>query len=185
MLQHLNSIIAHIKASHTWFDEVHGPAWKEPIEGKIIYGDNYDYKQTGIDDRFGNYAYIRHDGKITYSKVAPIETISGCVASIRKSLPATLVAVLYDADPEKLEECLINSLITWQGGNGAALTVTSGQILTQHAVLDEIDNLEDADAKEVLQKIDRYTVVSINFTLSSLQHAVSRQCPCNPCKTSC
>lgn len=180
MINYLSDIITHIKKLHPWFDEVAGPAWVDDFTGRLLYGENNDYKETGIDDRLGNYAYIRTAGVISYQR--PFNRATDCLPQSSKSLPATLVAVLYDGEPYKMESTLHDTLLTW-GKDGAFITLSNSQVITNLAVLDEYAAAGKEVQEEALQRIGRYTVVSINFTVNLQQVVMMSTCPCNPCKS--
>jgi len=176
MIEQIKNIADRIKATHAWFDDVYAPCWFDEKTGRILMGDNFDYRQIGIDDRLGNYAYIRYSGNIRYDENRKAGT--GCLGAITKVLPCTLVAVLLDGDVSKLETCLVNTLLSFP-----TIKISSCELLTVNVLANELKYADAATLDEALHNIDRYTLLSIDFSIIGEQISLSINCPCNPCKS--
>lgn len=179
MKEQVENIANVIKANHSWFAYAYPNAFRDDEHGMVLWGDGPDYVCMSFEDTKCSYFYIRHNNKISYTSAA---SVSSCYAAIKKTLSCTLVALLYDGDTNKLEQCLINSLITWKDGSFRAVPVS--------ALIDTIEVIDaeitDKNAAEIaMRNSDKYAIVSITFNLTGDFQSNSIACPCNPCKSGC
>lgn len=179
MKEQVEHIANFIKDNHAWFAYGYANAVQDAESGMVLWGDGPEYQSLAFEDTKGSYFYIRHNNKVTYS---PTASVAGCTAAIKKTLSCTLVALLYDGDTNKLEQCLINSLITWRNKSFIA-TPVSALIDTIEVIDAEIKNEEAAEM--AMRNSDKYAIVSITFNLTGDFQSKSAACPCNPCKTGC
>lgn len=177
MKDQVEHIADFIKQNHSWFAYAYPNAFMDSEHGTILWGNGPDYESLAFEDTKGSYFYIRHNNKISYN---PAESVSGCLAAIKKTLSCTLVALLYDGDTNKLEQCLINSLITWKNKSFRANPV-SALIDTIEVIDAEITN--ETAAEIAMRNSDKYALVSIAFNLTGDFQSSSVACPCNPCKS--
>lgn len=179
MKELVKDIADQIMKNHEWFAYAYPNAFMDSDNGMVLHGERPEYESLAFDDNRGSYFYIRHNSRINYGTA---QSVSGCLAAIKKTLPCTLVALLYDGDPYKLEECIVNSLICWRKRSFTAVP-TSAIIDTIEVIAAEIKNPDAAE--KAYQNIGRHALISISFNLSADYQSYAVTCPCNPCKSGC
>lgn len=131
----------------------------------------------GIDDRYGNYFYIRNNGTVKISK-AKVQ-MSNCVTSLDLNTNMVLVANMSNANPDKLLECLLNALSVSVSED---FEITSATLTNEKVVLSEYSFIGIEKIKSLLMRLGKRTLVKIEFVLYKQMNPNSKDCyTCNPC----
>ncbi|WP_312208276.1 hypothetical protein [Empedobacter sp.] len=129
----------------------------------------------GIDDRFGNYFYLRNDGDIKVSKSR--DRIIDHIPNIELSNPIVFVANVANADPNELLKCLLNSL-----GTNNEIEINKAFITNEKVIKSEYSFLNIDAQKNILSRIGDRSLVKISFTIFEIFQPNDRDCvKCNPC----
>lgn len=129
----------------------------------------------GIDDRFGNYFYLRNDGNV---RISQGERIIASSKNLLLSNSIVLVANVSNVHPEKLLECILNYL-----GVQDDVMINSAQITNEKVVDSEYPLLEREEKNKILSQLHNRTLVKIDFTSYSTMQPNERDCyECIPCK---
>lgn len=100
-------------------------AYKDEEKGVLLKSSD-EFEYSGIDDRRGNFLYIRHvdDEKITHNPVT--QMVSSCTVSVQETAPLRIVSVIQDLvittglERYQVEEYIRNALlnINWDAYTG-------------------------------------------------------------------
>jgi hypothetical protein len=130
-------------------------------------------------DTYGNYFYLRIPSKIavTYDAI----NNNGNFNAVGLNSMITLVAMVKDADPQKLALNLMSTV-----GRACNYTKKFTQILihNEDVIATELQQCsENVIAKALQCASDDFTLISINFTLTINQPFLQLNCITNPCKS--
>lgn len=146
---------------------------------RLVTTDGKTNLAYGIDDRFGNYFYLRNDGVVNIGNAAKI---MDCDKSLELRSNIVFVANVKNADPEQLLQCILNSLGTHHD-NGAQLQITSALITNERVVATEYPFMKADEHKQILARISGWSLVKVVFSGFSFFQPNSRDCwDCKPCK---
>lgn len=148
------------------------------ISGRLRSTEDSEDIAAGVDDRFGNYFYIRHAGGIQYRRSN--EQLSGCRNSQDIFINCTIVSVVNDAFALDLQLCVLNSLLRYRA---AEIKPISGLIVREDVVKKEYPNMKANALEVILQNLGNKTIISIDFEYGTPFHPNGDDCPCQPCKT--
>jgi hypothetical protein len=162
-----------------FFDQGLANVYLDEITGLIYQGDGSEKFAVGIDDQFGNYFYIRTDADIRYSQSRPQVTDSSM--ALDETVKCYLVAVVDQARPKELVQCLLNSIVRY--GNERIRPIRALYI-REIAVAKELARLPKEDIQYALQNLAERQVVVLEFDFTTKFTARADGCPCDPiCKT--
>ncbi|PUZ25016.1 hypothetical protein DCC81_11930 [Chitinophaga parva] len=126
--------------------------------GLIVRGDGFEKQAIGIDDRYGNYFYIRNEPEIRYTDAR--SQISDTRRSVDETVKCYLVAIVENAMPKELIQILLDSLL--QYGDKRIRPIKS--ISTREAaVAKEFAKIPKEDLQNALQHLYNRQVVIIEF----------------------
>lgn len=148
------------------------------ISGRLRSTEGDEDIAAGIDDRFGNYFYIRHTGGVQYRRSS--EQLSGCRNGQDIFVSCTIVCVVNDAMAADLNLCVLNSLLRYRD---ADIKPIRGLIVREEVVKKEYPNMKPKALEVILQNLGNKTIISIDFEFGSAFHPNGDDCPCQPCKT--
>lgn len=150
------------------------------------YSDVYLDEKTGIihnskpifpADNLGDYFYLRLPNKVQFDYAREFQ-ISDCISGAGIRASVILVAVVKDADPDKLIQNLVNTLQTYQNVN-----VNSAIYLTEDVIIQELAKTSEETIMAALQRM-KSTIVSLTFTILTPYQFKKLSCIENPCKCS-
>lgn len=126
--------------------------------GLIVRGDGFEKQAIGIDDRFGNYFYIRNEPEIRYTDAR--SQFSDSRRSVDETVKCYLVAVVDNALPKELIQILLDSLLVYGDKRIRPIKAISTR---EAAVAKELAKIPKEDLQSVLQHLYDWQVVSIEF----------------------
>ncbi|ADX66961.1 Uncharacterised protein [Weeksella virosa] len=142
---------------------------------RLISLDQKENVAYGVDDRYGNYFYLRNDGNV---RVSQGEKIIESSKNLLLTNTIVLVANVSNAYPEKLLECLLNYL-----GIQDDIIINSAQITNEKVINSEYPLLDRAEKNIILSQLHNRTLVKLEFISYSTMQPNERNCyECNPCK---
>lgn len=143
---------------------------------KILNYSEEEYIEFGIDDRLGNYFYIRHDGDTSIDYGVDVIDIN---KNIEIQNNYSLVAVVDGADAEKLLYCLINVLGLYNN-----LKLYKAYITKERVINSEYSFLNSEDRNNILYKTSNKTLIKVLFNTFEYYQPFDKECfCCNPSKT--
>ena len=164
-----------ILINNKYFNTGFADAWQDPISGQISVGED-ERISVGLDDRYGNYFYIRVNEEIGYS--ASREQLRDGIISTEETARCFLVAIVKKAAPKELARCLLNSLIRYQMN---LIRPIRSIIKREQVIANEMKGMEKEDLQYVLSNLAEVQAVLIEFQLTTIFHSISDKCPCEPC----
>lgn len=149
----------------------------EPISGRLRSTINEDNIAAGIDDRFGNYFYIRSTGSVNYRRST--EQLSNCRNSQDVYTSATIVCVINEGVPNDLNLAVLNSLLLY---TDADIKPVRSLLVGEDVIRKEYANMKAKSLEYILQNLGKKTIISLDFEFG-LTHHPSQSCNFSPCKT--
>lgn len=165
-----------ILEKNKYFNAGFADAWQDPLSGLIAIGNN-ERLSVGIDDRYGNYFYIRVNEEIGYS--ASREQLKDGVISTDETARCFLIAIVKNALPKELARCLLNSLIRYQDQR---IRPVRSIIKRESVVASEMKDIGKESLQYILSNLKDVQVVSIEFQMTTIFHSINDNCPCEPCE---
>ena len=166
-----DSILSKLKFFNNGFSDL----FLDQAAQKIVSYENDESLSYGIDDRYGNYFYLRNDGNIQISKSSAIvQHISNL--DIRN--PIVLVANVANANPNELFKCLLNVI-----GISNEIEINRAFLTNEKVITSEFAFLKSEAQKNILSRLGGRTLIKIAFTIYENFQPNDRDChDCNPCK---
>lgn len=150
----------------------------DDLTGLIYQGESFEKFAIGINDTFGNYFYLRTDPDIRY--VDTRIQLSDNKRTIDEIVHCYLVAIVENAKPKELVQCLLDTLLKY--GNERIRPVRSIYI-REAAVAKELKKLSKEHINQVLQNLGTRQVAIIEFDFITTYSPISTSCLPNPCNT--
>ncbi len=158
-----------------FFDNGFSDLFLDYTAERIVSYENDTSIAYGVDDRFGNYFYLRNDGNIQISKS---NEIVAHISNLELKNPVVLVAVVSDANPNELLKCLLNALGTFNEIEIQRAFITNEKVITSEYSFLKLDA-----QKSILARLGNKTLIKIGFTMFENFQPNDRECfDCNPCK---
>ena len=166
-----DSILSKLKFFNNGFSDL----FMDHAAEKIISYENDESLSYGIDDRFGNYFYLRNDGNIQISKTnGVLSNYSG----LELKNPIVMVALVSNVNPNELLKCLLNTI-----GTNNEIEIHRAFITNETVVISEFSFLKSEAQKSILSRLGGKTLIKIAFTIFEDFQPNDRDCfTCNPCK---
>lgn len=168
--QELTDIKNAILQYNTYFDKGFTGVYQDERKG-IVHNENVIFPM----DTLGNYFYLRLPSVVRFT-TRPQDKISDCLYGMSVNAPIILVAVVKDADPDKLVKNLLYTLATMN------VSIQSAVFDSASVVLQELSRVSSSVQDAALARISNHTIVSIAFTLDSVFIPQKLNCITNPCK---
>jgi len=169
----------YILQHNTYFNQGFSNCYQDDLTGYILQGESDEKFAVGIDDRFGNYFYIRTETDIRYTERRP--QLSDTSRSLDETTKCYLVAVVDNARPKELVTSLLNTLLNY--GENKTRPVRAIYI-REAAVQKELSKIDDKDAIiGVLQNLRDLQVVIVEFDFITQFTPVPFTCIPSPCKS--
>lgn len=166
----LTRLSGYIKLKNPYFDKAFPNVHTDDTQGVVN-----DEQVVFPSDMDGDYFYLRRGNGIGLSEGSQI---SSCITGLNYSVPLFLIAVVKDADTDKLITNLVNTLQSFSslGKSFTALQIDPTAVTRQELSFMSAENLQGA-----LQRIPQGTaIVSISFTIT--ESMPFSHCTVNPCK---
>lgn len=160
-----------------YFNQGFANVYQDELTGLIYHGDGNEKFAVGIDDRFGNYFYLRTDSDIRYTDTRP--QMGDTTRGLDETLKCYLVAVVEDAIPKELVQALLNSLLHYGDERIRPLRAI---YIREVAAAKELAKLPKENVAHVLENLGERQVVTLEFDLTTKFSAVAFDCIPNPCK---
>lgn len=129
-------------------------------------------------DEYGDYFYLRHVS--TRFDTGSQYQVSECIKGFGLQANLVLVACMRDADPDKLQSNLFNTLSAYP----VQIRLNDALFLSEQVLLKELARVKAENVAAALQRLDPgYTIVSIDFSLTELFNTTSLRCFETPCKS--
>lgn len=129
-------------------------------------------------DNLGNYFYLRlpHDVGFDYT---PASRVDDCSNTPNPTGDVTIVAIVKDANPDKLIQNLLNTI----SGYNATVRLKGAKYNSANVTLTELGRASK-EVKEAALKRLKHTIVSITFTLSVpfTLRRITSNCIIDPCQ---
>jgi hypothetical protein len=172
---YLDQIAATVQQYNTYFDRYFSNVEQSEQLGYIHNGNEVVFPN----DTYGNYFYLRIPSKL--SVVYDANFNNGNWNSLGISSLVTLVAMVKDADPQKLA---LNIMSTIGRACNFQKKFTTILIHNEDVISTELANCtEDVILKAIQCVSDDITLISITFTLTIAQDLLQLNCLLNPCKS--
>ena len=172
---YLDQIAATVQQYNPYFDRYFTNVEQSEQLGYIHNGNEVVFPN----DTYGNYFYLRIPSKL--SVVYDANFNNGNWNSLGISSLVTLVAMVKDADPQKLA---LNIMSTIGRACNFQKKFTTILIHNEDVISTELANCtEDVILKAIQCVSDDITLISITFTLTIAQDLLQLNCLLNPCKS--
>ncbi len=160
----------YILSTNTYFSEGIGNVYLDTENGIA--------NEKGIvfpDDTRGNYFYLRLPDNVTF--VNGIEFgVTECLPGLGLNAQIVLVAVVANADEDKLLQNLVNTVQSFPNYNK---TLQTAIYKKEVVVRQELSWMTGDNLSAVLQRVPDSAIVSLTFTL--VNEFVFNECLINPC----
>lgn len=173
----LNSLVENIKQTiletNEYFVNGYSKVIQNPDLGLVLDGEMPVFPA----DNLGNYFYLRLPNNVgfdnsTYNYIADNIKGTGLVA------PVVLVAIVRDADPDKLIKNLVNTL---QGLCDEIITFTQAIYIREEVIRQELQFMNPEARDKALANVNQ-TIVSVSFTINEpfeYSRCITNPCSCN------
>lgn len=158
----------YILETNLYFDRGFSDVYLDEKRG-IVHNNNVVFPM----DTLGNYFYLRLPSVVRFT-TRPQDKISDCLYGFSINAPVILVAVVKDADADKLMTNLLSTLAS------QSVSIQSAIFESASVVLQELARTKTEIQDAALARIGKHTIVSISFTLDS--QFIPSNCIVNPCK---
>lgn len=179
--QQLNKIKDHILRYNPYFSTGFSNTFIDEETGQVFSDNGNDYIPVFPEDRLGDYFYLRTPQKTTFAD-APDFTLSDCQKGIAITGEIFLIAVVRDADADRLVNNLANTV---QAFDNKYITIKSA--IHQKIFVVEQEMAKVKEEKTLMAALARLkqnmTIVSLSFALRSPFQYQKLNCMTKPCKT--
>lgn len=150
----------------------------EGIGNVYLDSENGIANEKGIvfpDDTRGNYFYLRLPDNVTFANGSEFG-VTECLPGLGLNAQIILVAVVKDADEDKLLQNLVNTVQSFETYNKTFQTAIYKK---EVVVRQELSWMTAENLSAVLQRVPESSIVSLTFTL--IDSFVYNDCILNPC----
>lgn len=167
-----------ILSKNTYFNNGYAGAFKDET-GLVYTIPKKDRLPLSINDKLGNYFYIRLDGDISINPSSSIKAMD-CNGGLGyyDTARVQLVAFMKDADAYTL---MGNLRTTVSGYNALSCIPVSANLISESVIRAENSGLKDDDIQAMLQRLKNLTVIRLTLEITAIQPETS--CIYNPCKS--
>lgn len=168
----------HILDKNKYFNQGFANVYQDATTGLIYQGDSSEKFAVGIDDTFGNYFYLRTDPEIRYNDSRP--QLRDSKPSLDENVRSYLVAVVDDARPKDLVQCLLDTLLKY---SNERIRPVRAIYIREAAIAKELSKLVKEDVEYALQNLGERQVIIIEFEFNTRFSPLPDNCIINPCNT--
>lgn len=175
--QQLTDLKDFILLKNKYFNNGYAHAFRD--EGLVVARKGKGLEPVSVNDKLGNYFYLRIDGDIAINPATNIK-VKDCNGGLGyyDSVRLQIVAFVKDAD----EYIVMNNLRTTVTGYSELSCVpVSANIVRESVIRAEHTGIADSDIQAMLQRLKNLTVIRLTVEISAIQPENS--CIYNPCKT--
>jgi len=177
MQTELNILKEYILSTNKYFNSGFINVYFDSSASIYLSSEKQDLTPFGIDDRLGNYFYIRSLGNIKYRYSR--NQLSICQNSQEVSQEFRLISIVNNGINYKMIECLLNSILTFQTFE---IQVNSSNDLIESIIRNEYNYLKKEKINSILMNLGNKKIISIDFLIKTDFYPSKCECkPCNEC----